>query len=82
MMWRTREWPTTWTQSLIITLFKSENLQLCQNSRTINLIHYSSKVILKDKLCYSSNMLHVVPSGCIWSSAVLSLIMRPVFVLI
>ncbi|MEW8548160.1 MAG: hypothetical protein AB2693_32050 [Candidatus Thiodiazotropha sp.] len=32
---RTGEWPTLWTQSLIITLPKKDNLQLCQNYRTI-----------------------------------------------
>ena len=36
-----------WTQSLIITLPKKSNLQLCQNYRTISLISHSSKVILK-----------------------------------
>ena len=46
-IWRTVEWPTPWTQSLIITLPKKDNLQLCQNYRTISLISHSSKVMLK-----------------------------------
>ena len=46
-IWRTGEWPTTWTQSLVITLPKKGNLQLCQNYRTISLISQSSKVKLK-----------------------------------
>ena len=46
-IWRTGEWPTPWTQSLIITLPKKGNLQLCQNHRTISLISHSSKVMLK-----------------------------------
>ena len=46
-IWRTGEWPTPWTQSLIITLPKKGNLQLCQNYRTISLIGHSSKVMLK-----------------------------------
>ena len=46
-IWRTGNWPTQWTQSLIITLPKTQNLQLCQNYRTINLISYPSKVMLK-----------------------------------
>ena len=46
-IWRTGEWPTSWTQSLIITLPKMGNLQLCQNYRTISLISHSSKVMLK-----------------------------------
>ena len=29
-IWRTGEWPTPLTQSLIITLSKRDNLQLCQ----------------------------------------------------
>ena len=46
-IWKTREGPTTWTQSLVITLPKKGNLQLCQNCRTISLISRPSKVMLK-----------------------------------
>ena len=46
-IWKTGESPTPWTQSLIITLPKKGNLQLCQNYRTISLISHSSKVMLK-----------------------------------
>ena len=46
-IWKTREWPTTWTQSLVITLPKKSSLQLCQNYRTISLISHPSKVMLK-----------------------------------
>ena len=44
---KTGEWPTTRTQSLVITLPKKGNLQLCQNYRTISLISHPSKVMLK-----------------------------------
>ena len=37
---------TPWTQSLVITLPKKGNLQLCQNYRTISLISHPSKVML------------------------------------
>ena len=46
-IWQTEEWPTPWTQSLIITLPKKDNLQQCQNYRTISLIRHPSKVMLK-----------------------------------
>ena len=46
-IWRTGEWPSPWTQSLIISLPKKGNLQLCQKYRTISLISHSSKVMLK-----------------------------------
>ena len=46
-IWRTGEWSTPWTQSLIITLPKKGNLQLCQNYRTMSLISHSSKGMLK-----------------------------------
>ena len=46
-IWKTGEWPTTWTQSLVITLPKIGNLQLCQNYRTISFISHPSKVMLK-----------------------------------
>ena len=46
-IWQTGEWPTPWTQSLIITLPKKGNLQQCQKYRTISLISHPSKVMLK-----------------------------------
>ena len=46
-IWWTGDWPTPWTQSLVITLPKNGNLQLCQNYRTISLISHPSKVMLK-----------------------------------
>ena len=46
-IWRTEEWPTPWTQSLVITLPKNGNLRLCQNYRTISLFSHPSKVMLK-----------------------------------
>ena len=45
--WKTGEWPTTWTRSLVITLPNKGNLQLCQNYRTISLISHPSKIMLK-----------------------------------
>ena len=46
-IWQTGEWPTQWTQSLVITLPKKGNLQQCLNYRTISLISHPSKVMLK-----------------------------------
>ena len=46
-IWQTGEWPTPWTQSLVITFPKKDNLQQCQNYRTISLISHPSKVRLK-----------------------------------
>ena len=47
-IWKAGEWPTTWTQSLVIALPKQGNLHLlCQNYRTISLISHPSKVMLK-----------------------------------
>ena len=46
-IWQTEEWPTPWTQSLVITLPKKGNLQQCQNYRTTSLISHPSKVMLK-----------------------------------
>ena len=45
-IWQTGEWPTPWTQSLVITLPKKGNLQQCQNYRTISLISHPSRVTL------------------------------------
>ena len=46
-IWQTEEWPTQWTQSLVITLLKKGNLLQFQNYRTISLISHPSKVMLK-----------------------------------
>ena len=46
-IWQMGEWPTPWTQSLVITLPKKDNLQQYQNYRTLNLISHPSKVMLK-----------------------------------
>lgn len=46
-IWQTGQWPSTWTQSLLITLPKKSNLQRCQNYCTISLINHPSKVMLK-----------------------------------
>ena len=45
-IWQTGEWPSPWTQSLVITLSKKGNLQQCQNYRTISFISRPSKVML------------------------------------
>ena len=45
--WQTGEWPTPWTQSLVIALPKEGNLQQCHNYQTISLISHPSKVMLK-----------------------------------
>ena len=41
--WQTGEWPTPWTQSLVIALPKEGNLQQCQNYQTMNQPHQSPK---------------------------------------
>ena len=46
-IWQTGEWPTPWTQSLVITLPKKGNLQQCQNYQTISLISHPSTLMLK-----------------------------------
>ena len=46
-IWETGKWPSTWTKSMIITIPKKGNLQLCNNYRTISLISHGSKVMLK-----------------------------------
>ena len=46
-IWETEQWPTQWTQSLMITVSKKGNLQQCNDYRTISLICHSSKVMLR-----------------------------------
>ncbi|WP_419626972.1 hypothetical protein, partial [Thiolapillus sp.] len=42
-IWQTGEWPTPWTQFLVIALPKKGSLQQCQNYRTISLISHLEK---------------------------------------
>ena len=45
--WKTGEWPSKWTRSLIITIPKKGNSKKCENYRTISLISHASKVMLR-----------------------------------
>ena len=44
-IWETGKWPSISTKSIIITI--PNNLQLCNNCRTISLITHGSRVMLK-----------------------------------
>ena len=44
---QTGEWPTLWTQSLVVTIQKKDNLQQWQNYWMISLISHPSEVMLK-----------------------------------
>ena len=43
-IWQAGKWPTTWTQSLVITLPKKGNLQQFQDYRTISLISHAENI--------------------------------------
>ena len=45
-IWETKEWPTEWTQSLVIPLPKKGNLKQCQNYPTISLISHPNNTTL------------------------------------
>ena len=46
-IWRTREWPQQWKQSVYIPMPKKGDPRECGNNRTIALITHASKVLLK-----------------------------------
>ena len=46
-IWQTGEWPTLWTQSLVVTISKTGNLPQYQNYRMISFISHPSKVMLQ-----------------------------------
>ena len=46
-IWRTGEWPTQWTQSLIITLPKKATYSSAKTAELSDLISHSSEVMLK-----------------------------------
>ena len=45
-IWEQGDWPTQWTESIVIPLPKKGNLRQCNNYRTISLISHPSKVLL------------------------------------
>ena len=46
-IWKTQQWPQDWKRSIFIPIPKKGNAKECSNYRTIALISYASKVMLK-----------------------------------
>ena len=46
-IWKTQQWPQNWKRSVFIPIPKKGNAKECSNYRTIALISYTSKVMLK-----------------------------------
>ena len=46
-IWKTQQWPQDWKRSVFITIPKKGNAKECSNYRTIALIPYTSKIMLK-----------------------------------
>ena len=46
-IWKTQQWPHDWKRSVFIPIPKKGNPKECSNYRTIALISYTSKVMLK-----------------------------------
>ena len=45
--WQEGTWPSQWTKSILLTLFKKGDIKRCENYRTISLISHPSKVLIK-----------------------------------
>ena len=45
--WKTQQWPQDWKRSLFIPIPKKGNAKECSNYRTITLMLYANKVMLK-----------------------------------
>ena len=46
-IWKTQQWPQDWKRSIFISIPKKGNAKECSNYRTIALISYATKVMLK-----------------------------------
>ena len=46
-IWKTQQWPQDWKRSVFIPVPKKGNAKECSNYRTIAVISYASKVMLK-----------------------------------
>ena len=47
LIWKTQQWPQDWKRPVFIPIPKKGNAKECSNYRTIALISYTSKVMLK-----------------------------------
>ena len=46
-IWKTQQWPQDWKRSVFIPIPKKDNVKKCSNYRTITLVSYTSKLMLK-----------------------------------
>ena len=46
-IWKTQQWPQDWKRTVFIPIPKKGNAKECSNYRTIALISYASKIMLK-----------------------------------
>ena len=46
-IWKTQQWPQDWKRSVFIPIPKKGNIKQCSNYRTVALMSYASKVMLK-----------------------------------
>ena len=46
-IWKTQQWPQDWKGSVFIPIPKKDHAKGCSNYRTIALISYASKIMLK-----------------------------------
>ena len=46
-IWKTQQWPQDWKRSVFVLIPKKGNAKECSNYRTMALISYASKVVLK-----------------------------------
>ena len=46
-IWKTQQWPQDWKRSVFIPVTKKDNARECSNYRTVALVSYSGKVMLK-----------------------------------
>ena len=47
-IWKTQQWPQDWKRSVFIPIPKKGNAKECSNNYTVELISYTSKVMLKN----------------------------------
>ena len=55
-IWKTQQWPQDWKRSVFTPIPKKGNAKECSNYRTIALISYTSKVMLKNSPSQASTV--------------------------
>ena len=72
-IWETKVWPKSRTASLVIQIPKPGNLKICCNYRTLSLISYPTKILLRINLTMQDTLTYHDSTTCTGSRPISNL---------